>query len=65
MALLQQRSQALTARLTSLEEKIARNVDALASAYTQAHLPSENATLAALDANRAQGFAAHQPHGGL
>ena len=49
MALLRQRSQALTARLTSLEEKIARNADALASAYTQAHLPSENATLAALD----------------
>ena len=54
MALLQQRSQALTARLTSLEEKIARNVDALASAYTQAHLPSENATLAALDAKIAR-----------
>ena len=54
MALLQQRSQALTARLTSLEEKIARNADALASAYTQAHLPSENATLSALDAKIAR-----------
>lgn len=54
VALLRQRSQAFTARLTSVEEKMTRNAEALARVYTQAHLPSDNATPAALDAKIAR-----------
>lgn len=54
VALLVQKSQAASARLTQTEAKIARNAEQLERIYASAHLSGERATLADLDAKIAR-----------